>query len=409
MKYLNRWFYALVGVIVLLLAGLIYAWSTMSKSIGAYTGWNAAQLSTAFTLAMAFFCIGCLIAGIYARRVHPKHYVRLSGILFLAGFMLVGFLGGSLPLLYLGFGVFGGLGAGFAYNAVMSTISAWFPDKQGMISGILLMGFGFSAFLVGKIFAAAAPADGSAVWMSVFRKMGLIIFVILAICSFFFIKPDTDAVLGKKSLPKRNGRAPASDVPAGVMMRSTAFWMYYIWAILLSAAGLALVSQANGIATQVAEAVGGMDDGRIATVVGLLSICNGVGRIFFGTLFDKKGYRATMLLDMVLFLVSTCCLLFAICSNSFPMIILGFVIGGFAYGGVTPTNSAIISDFFGRTHYSINFSIVITNLLIASFASTIAGNLRVTTGSYMSTIFLMIGVTAVGFAAFLAIKRPTTP
>ena len=91
------------------------------------------------------------------------------------------------------------------------------------------------------------------------------------------------------------------------------------------------------------------------------------------------------------------------------MIILGFVIGGFAYGGVTPTNSAIISDFFGRTHYSINFSIVITNLLIASFASTIAGNLRVTTGSYMSTIFLMIGVTAVGFAAFLAIKRPNTP
>ena len=156
MKYLNRWFYALVGVIVLLLAGLIYAWSTMSKSIGAYTGWNAAQLSTAFTLAMVFFCIGCLIAGIYARRVHPKHYVRLSGILFLAGFMLVGFFGGgeSLPLLYLGFGVFGGLGAGFAYNAVMSTISAWFPDKQGMISGILLMGFGFSAFLVGKIFAA---------------------------------------------------------------------------------------------------------------------------------------------------------------------------------------------------------------------------------------------------------------
>ena len=95
MKYLNRWFYALVGVIVLLLAGLIYAWSTMSKSIGAYTGWNAAQLSTAFTLAMVFFCIGCLIAGIYARRVHPKHYVRLSGILFLAGFMLVGFFGGG--------------------------------------------------------------------------------------------------------------------------------------------------------------------------------------------------------------------------------------------------------------------------------------------------------------------------
>ena len=408
MKNLNRWFYAFVGVIVLLLAGLIYAWSTMSKSIGAHTGWDAAQLSTAFTLAMAFFCIGCLIAGICAGKVNPKCYVLLSGILFLVGFMLVGFCGESLLFLYLGFGILGGLGAGFAYNAVMSTISAWFPDKQGMISGILLMGFGFSAFFVGKIFAAAAPADGSAVWMSVFRKMGLIIFVIMAICSVFFVKPDPDAVSGKSSTQKRNGRAPASDVSAGVMMRSRAFCMYYIWAILLSAAGLALVSQASGIATQVAGAIGGVDDGSIATVVGLLSICNGIGRIFFGTLFDKKGYRTTMLLDMLLFLVSAGSLLLAICFNSFFMTVLGFVIGGFAYGGVTPTNSAIISDFFGRTHYSINFSVVITNLLIASFASTIAGKLRVITGSYLSTIFLMIGVTIMGFAAFLAIKRPNT-
>ena len=60
-------------------------------------------------------------------------------------------------MLYLGFGVLCGLGAGFAYNAVMSTMSAWFPDKQGLISGILLMGFGLSAFIVGKIFCRSNP------------------------------------------------------------------------------------------------------------------------------------------------------------------------------------------------------------------------------------------------------------
>ena len=87
MKNLNRWVYAIIGVITLLLAGLVYAWSVMSKSIGASRpDWTAAQLSMTFTMVMAFFCIGCLIAGMMAKKVSPKIYIILSGILFLAGF-----------------------------------------------------------------------------------------------------------------------------------------------------------------------------------------------------------------------------------------------------------------------------------------------------------------------------------
>lgn len=408
MKNLNRWIYAIVGVIVLLLAGLVYAWSTMAKSIGSYTGWDAAQLSAAFTLVMAFFCIGCLIAGVFAEKVSPKSYILLSGILFFAGFMIAGFTGDKLPLLYLGFGILCGLGAGFAYNAVMSTISAWFPDKQGMISGILLMGFGLSAFIVGKVFAAIAPADGSNAWMGVFKGFGILVLIVMIVCCSFFVRPDSDFMSDSGAEESKIVREPASDVTVGVMLRSAPFWMYYIWAVLITAAGLVLVSQANGIATQVAAEAGGISDGNIATVVGLISIFNGIGRIFFGALFDKKGYKVTMLLDMILFIIAALILILAIKTNSFMLIVIGFVVGGFAYGGVTTTNSAIASDFFGRTNYSINFSVIITNLLIASFASTIAGKLQVATGSYLSTICMMIGVIIAGFAVFLAIKRPTT-
>lgn len=94
--------------------------------------WTAAQLSMTFTMVMAFFCIGCLIAGMMAKKVSPKIYIILSGILFLAGFMLASTTGASPATLYLGFGILCGLGAGFAYNAVMSTMSLWFPDKQGL-------------------------------------------------------------------------------------------------------------------------------------------------------------------------------------------------------------------------------------------------------------------------------------
>lgn len=404
MKKLNRWVYAVVGVITLLLAGLVYAWSVMSKSIAASRpDWSAAQVSMTFTMVMAFFCIGCLIAGILAKKVSPKIYIILSGVLFFVGFMVAAMTGASPALLYLGYGVLCGLGAGFAYNAVMSTMSAWFPDKQGLISGILLMGFGLSAFIIGKVFAAVTPSTGGEEWKATFRVLGIMILVVMVICSFFFVRPDADFV-PPTSGKKKEVREPALDINSAQMVKKPAFWLYYIWAILVSAAGLVLVSQASGIAVQ----VGGtsVSDGTIATVVGLISILNGIGRVIFGGMFDKKGYKMTMIVDMIIFIVAGLVLILALTTGQFLFIVLGFVVGGFAYGGVTPTNSAIISDFFGRTYYPMNFSLINTNLLIASFASTIAGKLYDATQSYMSAIFMLIGVTVVGFIVFLGIRRP---
>ncbi len=404
MKSLNRWVYAIIGVIVLLLAGLVYAWSVMSKSIGASRpDWTAAQLSVTFTLVMAFFCIGCLIAGIMAKKISPKIYVLTSGILFLIGFMVASTTGASPVMLYLGFGVLCGLGAGFAYNAVMSTMSQWFPDKQGLISGVLLMGFGLSSFIIGKVFAAVTPSDGTDAWQTTYRILGIVIVIVMAICCFFFVKPGPGYNPGGDSAAKKEVRQPACEVNTGQMVKRPTFWFYYLWAIFVSAAGLALVSQASGIATQVGTTV---SDGNIATVVGLISIFNGIGRVIFGGLFDKKGYRFTMLLDMIIFIVAAAILIVALTSGVFIFIIVGFVVGGLAYGGVTPTNSAIISDFFGRENYSMNFSLINTNLLIASFASTIAGKLYDASGSYMTTIFMMIIVTVVGFVLSFGVRRP---
>lgn len=402
-KKRNRWVYALSGVVILLMAGLVYAWSVLSKSIGAeFSTWSKTELSLTFTITMTLFCIGCLVAGILAKKVHPRIYLILSAFLFLIGFLIAAST--QTPLvLYIGFGVFCGLGSGFAYNAVMSTISSWFPDKQGLISGILLMGFGLSSFIVGKLFAYMAPADGSGAWRSTFRIFAVAVCIILVLCSFVFEKPAPEDLAKFSGGKKKNVRPPASEMTTGEMTKNRSFWLYYIWAILLSGAGLALVAQASGIAGQVGTSV---SDGTIATVVGLISILNGIGRVFFGMLFDKKGFRLTMALDMVIFIIAGVILIIALLSGNFRFIILGFVVGGFAYGAITPTNSAIISDFYGRRNYPMNFSIINTNLIIASFASTIAGKLYDMSGSYFSTIIMIIGLTVAGFVVFLGIRRP---
>lgn len=403
MKKINRWVYAVIGIVVLLLDGLVYAWSVMSKTIGAARpGWTAAQLSLTFTLVMAFFCIGCLVAGILSKRVRPNVYVILSGCLFLVGFLTASLTGASPAMLYLGFGILCGLGAGFAYNAVMSTMSAWFPDRQGLISGLLMMGFGLSAFLVGKVFVAVNPPTGDDSWKLTFRVLGMVIAVVFVAASFFFVRPGRDFV-PPAAAKKKAVRQPALDLPLGAAVRRPAFWLYYVWAILISAAGLVVVSQASGIAAQAGV---GVDASAIATAVGLISIMNGLGRVTFGALFDRKGYRLTMLLDMAIFAVAGLVLLGALKGGSFPLVVVGFLLGGFAYGGVPPTNSAIVSDFFGRTHYAINFSLVNTNLLIASFASTIAGRLYDRSQSYLSTILMLLAVVILGAVVFIPLRRP---
>ena len=403
MKKMNRWAYAVIGVVTLLFAGLIYAWSVMSKSIAASRpDWTATQVSLTFTIVMALFCTGGLIAGLLSKKINPKLYIIASGVFFAAGFCIASLTGDSPALLYIGFGVICGLGAGFAYNTVLSTMSQWFPDKQGLISGILLMGFGLSSFIIGKVYAAVTPSDGSDQWKMTFRILGIVVLVVMLICFNFFVKPSEDYKV-PGAAAKKVVKEPALDIPPTQMVKKPAFWLYYIWAILLSAAGLVLVSQASGIATQVGPNV---SDGNIATVVGLISILNGIGRVIFGAIFDKKGYRVAMTLDMIIMIVGALVLILALSTGNFLFIVLGFLIGGLAYGGVMPTNSAIISDFFGRTNYPVNYSLINTNLIIASFASTIAGKLYDASQSYMAPVMMMIGVTVVGFIVSLGIRRP---
>lgn len=404
MKRLNRWIYAVIGVIVLLLAGLIYAWSVLVIPISnEFTNWSNTSLSLTFTICMTLFCIGGLIGGILQKKIDVKINVWASGILFLAGFFIAS-KAQDIITLYIGYGILAGFASGLAYNSVMSTMSKWFPDKQGLILGILLMGFGLGSFIIGKVYQACTPSTIGG-WRISFMIFGVILAVVLIIFGFFFVKPDENFILTVSKNKKENNikKEVGIDIDAKQMIKRSSFWFYFVWAILLSASGLALISQASGI---VNEVVKNIDASSVATIVGLISICNGIGRVIYGGMFDKFGRSKTMLTVVVVFLVSSILLVLAFNTKSLIILIAGFILCGASYGGVTSVNSAFINLFYGSTNYPVNFSIVNLNLIIASFGSTIAGMLYDSTGSYLSTIFLMLGSIACSFICTICIKRP---
>ncbi len=400
MKIRNRWFYAGLGVVILLFAGLVYAWSVLSAPIAQeFPTWTKAQLSLTFTLVMTLFCLGCLVGGFLSARLSPKLYCWAGALLHLAGFVLASRTQ-ALWQLYVGFGVLCGFGSGLLYNASLSAIGRWFPDKQGLISGILLMGFGISSFIAGKIYQAATP-DVIGAWRQSFVVLGIISAAVVAVCGFFIRKPDADFQPPAPAREKRRAVNPVAMEATPVQaLKSPAFWMYYLWAILLSAAGLAIVSQATGMVREVGAAISGS---AVATIVGLISIFNGIGRILLGGLYDRAGRNATMQLVNIGFILTAGVLVIALKTQSLALIVAGFILGGLSYGGVTPTNSAFTSSYFGMKNYPVTFSFINTNLIIASFGSTIAGALYDGSQSYLSTFIMMIALAALGILISQAI------
>ena len=368
-----------------------------------FTQWSQAQLSLTFTICMTLFCLGGFVGGLLSGKINVKINVWAAAVLFFIGFFVAS-RATSLTGLYIGYGVFAGFASGLAYNAVMSTMSKWFPDKQGLISGILLMGFGLGKFIIGKVYQAYTPAEIGG-WRTSFFIFGIILLIVLAIGGFFFVKPGNDFVPPAPSkIKEKKNTEQGIDVNAAVMLKRPSFWLFFIWAILLSAAGLALIAQATGVATQVSK--GSVDGGTIATVVGLISVFNGLGRVLFGGLFDRFGRKMTMMLVNVAFFISVCIVIASILLESFPILVVGFICCGLSYGGITPTNSAFVNSFYGATHYPVNFSMVNLNLIFASFGGTIAGMLYDASGSYLSTFILLLVAIAAGTVCSCLIRKP---
>lgn len=387
----TRWGYLILGVVLLLCLGLIYAWSVFRAPLEAEFGWSKAQSSITFSISMMMFCLGGLVSGIVTGRKGPRFT-----LIWCAVFLLVGFGAASrittLLGIYVAYGGLCGFGVGLGYNSTIATIVRWFPDKQGLISGLTLMGFGFGGMLLGTLGASLITAFG---WRRTFLVLG-VAFAIIMLIGALTLRPASHSLVTYLSAEKSGRKQQTQEEISwqGMLCRRN-FWIYFFWAVILSAAGLAIINESTPYA---AGFVGG-DLTKAAAVAGIVSIANGVGRVIFGQMFDIAGYRSTMLTVSGLYGISAGVLLLSSKTGSLPILLAAFLLVGLAYGGVTPTNSAFIAYFFGRESYALNFSIVNLNLIAASYLGPLCGG-----GSYTG-IFRAIALFAVAGAVLTLLVR----
>lgn len=397
-----RWGYLAMGVIAMLFAGVLYAWSILKAPLASAFGWGASELALNFTLAMSFFCIGGLLGAQISKRAGHRIALVIAGGLAAAGFLLTAALrDASVLMLYVTYGVLAGLGIGIAYNVITATVSTWFPDKKGLCSGCLMMGFGGSALILGN--AADALFKSSLGWRVTYVILGASICMVLILAAFVLRRPGPKIALPQPKTAKAAGTETFErrDYASSQMLRRPAFWMAFVAIAFLAAVGSSVISFAKDLALSV-----NASEALAVSLVGVLSVCNGLGRILIGAIFDAIGRRKTMLLANGITIFAAAVTLLAVYIGSLPLCIAGLCLTGMSYGSCSTITAAFTSAFYGMKHFSTNMAFMTFNVMGGSLIATVSNKVLEVTGGYTATFAMLLSLTLIALVLNFFIRKP---
>ena len=386
----RRWI-LLVGTVSMLFAGIIYAWSILKVPFAEELNFSPSALALNFTLTMCFFCLGGLLASRLVQRMGTKLSLVLSAFLAGLGFILTALFGWmQVWTLYLTYAFMAGLGIGIAYILIISTVNAWFPDRRGFSSGALMMGFGASSLILGNLADRLFQTELG--WKNTFFLLGIALFIVLSLSALVIQRPPENAEFptpNKKRIT-REENFEAKDYTSSEMIRRFTFWRAFLFLICITAVGNSVISFARDLALSV-----GASASLATTLVGILAVCNGLGRIITGAVFDSLGRRFTMFAANILTILAAALTLVAVSLHSLPLCMVGLCLTGMSYGTSPTVSSAFTSAFYGQKHFASNLGIMNFNLMCASFVATACSTLLTSTGGYTVPFILLLGLSVV--------------
>lgn len=399
----KRYLYLAAGTTILLFLGLIYAWSIFKKPLTAdFPSLSSFELSMTFTVSMIFFCLGGFFSGRLSGVIGYKKRLFLAAIMIFTGFFCLSqikLLGQEHIAfkLYVLYGFLCGFGVGIGYNTTISAIVPWFPEKTGFASGVMLMGFGFGGLVLGSAVNYTISKIGI---LGSFLALSIVLPITIVCVTLLLRQPeekDASALLALQSQTKRSASSAAAKEPSA-MLRTSFFWSYMCWNILLTASGLLVV----GSAAQIVMLFGA------PAVLGLIiSVFNGAGRVIIGALFDKAGGPVTSFVNGGCLMIAGCLLYAGSVSSSITLIVAGLIFCGISFGGIPSITSAWIKHSYGARYYPVNFSIANFSLIPSAIIGPLVSSYLYNRsgGSYNSTFIMIIAFAAIAMSLSVILSK----
>lgn len=358
----KRWFVVIASCLINLCLGSMYAWSVFSPPMAAHlnalNGLTGAEALSGATLAVVFGManivgpIMTLVGGYLHDRFGPKKMIFIGGLIFGGAMILSGFAT-SLTMLTLFYSVGIGTGTGFVYICTISNSVKLFPDKRGLIGGIITASYGLSSVIIPPIANALIGSSGV---VGAFKIIGAAFVVIICGSSFLVTKCPGDFAPAGWQPPVNSLSGSGLGRPDRNWRQMLADPVFYVMLFMLMCGGvfgLMIISQASSLSQNMI----GMSVAAATSVVSILALFNAAGRVCAGFISDKIGRVNTLSLMLV---VAVCGLglLYSSGKGDTTMFYVGVSVVGICFGAFMGVYPGFTADQFGAKHSGFNYGIM---------------------------------------------------
>lgn len=404
----GRWILVVAGLIIMLCLGAVYAYSVIRvhlerifESYGLRV--TSTEMQLPFIVFLLLFAFTMPVAGRYIEKYGPRKIALLGATLVGLAWILASFAESPLTLVFL-YGVIGGFGVGIAYNCPIVVSAKWFPDRRGLAVGLTVLGFGFSAAIIGPLADHLAALLGA---QAMLRILGIMFFAIIAAMANFLRFPPGDWAPSGRSVPKRE-KTPSIDFSRGEAVKTRAFYALWTCYAIGTLAGLMAIGISKQVGFEVAKNAGLSEVEISPTLTALIvpfALCNGLGRPLFGWLTDRLTPRITAIISFAL--VFTASLVVFMMKSSIYAYTFAFAVLWLNLGGWLAIAPAATASFFGMRDYARNYGLIFTAYGIgALLGNLMAGRVKDILGSYMMVFPITALLSIAGMIIAVFLKPP---
>ncbi len=394
----SRWGIAAAGFLMQMALGAVYAWSVFRVPLVKQFHWSIEEVTLTFTISIFVLGVSAFFGGLWLNKKGPRVVALTGGFLYGLGVFLASYSANKLWWLYLSYGVIGGIGVGFSYIVPVAVLVKWFPDRRGLITGIAVGGFGAGALVTAPVATRLIQSVGV---LQTFAYLGIAYLFITMATGYFMQNPPSGwKPVGWTPSTNQTAQRAAMDYTLAGALKTWQWWALWALLFLNTSAGISIISQESPMFQE----IGKVSAVVAAGMVGIASIGNAVGRIFWAWISDAITRRWTFV-TMFLLQVGLFWILPSTASVA-TLTVLSFIIL-MCYGGGFGTMPAFTADYFGSKNVGPIYGLMLTAWGSASaFGPLLIAHMRQSAGSYTSGLHVIACIMLASMVLPILISPP---